>query len=854
MHDDLKQQLRTAFGLTSVTDVEPFMARLRAGDAPDSQALRRGCLALLDAAEQSRAAHQESEERLRLALGASNLGLWDWDLVAGTVFFDRIACQLMGRTEEEYLWPIDELVSQLHPDDSEAFSAALRATLRNTTPLLNVEHRVRHCDGHYVWLESFGNVTHRDANGRATRMMGTHTDVGVRKKLERALADNLRVLETLLETLPLPVIIRDSDRKVSMVNAAWERMLGIPRSVIVGRRLDSDPKRVRTRNHRESDDEVIATRKPLRYETSIHTDDGHVYDVIVAKTPLLAEDGTITGLASVVTDISEQKRTAAVLERARLSAEAAVQAKSRFLANMSHELRTPLNGVVGMASLLETTALDTKQRRFVRTLRSSADALVTLINDVLDLSKAEAGKLEIANAPLELRREIEQVVGLFGARAYDKGIEIAAHIARDVPRTIQGDAIRLRQVLGNLVNNAVKFTEQGAVLVAVRTVPADGEHVHLEFSVTDTGVGVAAEEQKRIFDAFEQADGSVTRKFGGTGLGLAISRQLVELMEGTMGLESEAGRGSRFFFRIPAGVPANDAAAAAPALELGSLVIGMHPTIRAAVCDTISVESAHVISVDSSISAIEALGDFGPRVQRIRVVIDSNAAGRMEQVVSGLRAAASPRPVEVIALLPPDADPVPPGGVTRILLKPICTPDLIDVAPVESVGQSTRVRALPASGSRGRALVVEDNAVNQEMARAMLEMLGFAVQTASNGRDGLNAALADPDLDIILMDCQMPVMDGLAAARAIRAAEKGGHHVAIVALTGNAMPGDREACVAAGMDDYLAKPFSLAKLKATIDRWTGAATLAGTTLAGTTLAGTTIVDAQALSGLATPKR
>ena len=202
--------------------------------------------------------------------------------------------------------------------------------------------------------------------------------------------------------------------------------------------------------------------------------DGTNYNVIIAKTPLLAEDGTLTGIASVVTDISEQKRTAAVLERARMSAEAAVQAKSRFLANMSHELRTPLNGVVGMASLLENTALDAKQRRFVRTLRSSAEALITLINDVLDLSKAEAGKLELAHVAFDLRRELEQVVSLFSGRAFDKGIDIAAHIGRDVPATVHGDPIRLRQVLGNLVNNAIKFTESGAVLLAVNIARGPG--------------------------------------------------------------------------------------------------------------------------------------------------------------------------------------------------------------------------------------------------------------------------------------------------------------------------------------------------------------------------------------------
>ena len=255
--------------------------------------------------------------------------------------------------------------------------------------------------------------------------------------------------------------------------------------------------------------------------------------------------------------------------------------------------------------------------------------------------------------------------------------------------------------------------------------------------------------------------------------------------------------------------------------------------IRSAVCDTISVESTHVISVDSSIGAIEALQDFGSHVKRIRVVIDSNAAAKMEQAVSGLRAAAAPRPVEVIALLPPDADATPAAGVNRCLVKPLCTVDLLASHAVVDTAQSVRVRVLPLSGSRGRALVVEDNAVNQEMARAMLDMLGFNVTTASNGREGVLAAAADPDLDLILMDCQMPVMDGLAAARAIRESEHEGTRVPIVALTGNAMPGDREACVAAGMDDYLAKPFSLTALKAMIDKWTGSATLPGARIAVT---------------------
>jgi CheY-like chemotaxis protein len=420
---------------------------------------------------------------------------------------------------------------------------------------------------------------------------------------------------------------------------------------------------------------------------------------------------------------------------------------------------------------------------------------------------------------------------LFSGRAFDKGIDIAAHIGPGVPPVIQGDPIRLRQVFSNLVNNAVKFTDRGAVLLAVQVAKDAGPQPMLEFSVSDTGVGVPPEEQQRVFDAFEQADDSVTRKFGGTGLGLAICRQLVELMDGRMGLTSVPGGGSRFSFVIPADVPKSEVAAVAPttdalAREMAremAIVAGMHPVIGAAAGEVIGAQCGRVVSVDTVDAAIEALRKAGPPVARIRLFIDSAIAGDLEQAARRLHASAAPRQLEVTALLPPDAETTPIAGVQRCLIKPLCTPDLVAAIAETDAAQSSRVRALPASGSRGRALVVEDNAVNQEMARAMLDMLGFEVITASNGLEGVSAA-TDPNLVLILMDCQMPVMDGLAAARAIRAAEPVGRHVPIIALTGNAMPGDREACVAAGMDDYLAKPFSLTALRGILDRWTGPAT------------------------------
>jgi len=828
---ELKDQLARAFGLGPESDVHGLVEDLRSGKAVDIEILRRGCLALVDRLADHRRPCLVSDERLETALQAADLGLWEWDLATGNIYADRNVLRFLGLGEQTQIVRIEEVMTLVHEEDRAAFSAATRAALRGAAPTLAICHRARHADGRWVWIETHGNVTERDAGGRALRMTGTHADITARKQMERALSNTLRVMKALLETLPLPVILRDADRRVTLVNAAWEQMIGVSREAAVGNFLSSAPNRPPNKEHRDSDDQVFETRKPLRYETTVRARDGTVYNVLVAKTPLLAEDGTMTGIASVVTDISEQKRTSELLERARQSAEAAVQAKSRFLANMSHELRTPLNGVVGMASLLANTALDARQRRYVRTLRTSAEALITLINDVLDLSKAEAGKLELAHAPIELRRELEQVVGLFSGRAHDKSIEIAAHIARGVPPTIQGDPIRLRQVLTNLVNNAVKFTENGAVLLAVTPAPArDGEFM-IEFSVTDTGVGVAAEEQQRIFDAFEQADDSVTRRFGGTGLGLAICRQIIGLMHGSMTLVSEQGRGSRFSFVIPANVAQPDLAPLEPAGNFGTLVIGVHPVIRTAVCDTVSTLSAHVISVASAVEAIEALQDFGPQISRIQVFIDACAVKKVEHAASGVRAAASPRQVNVVALLPPDTDSAPLTGVDRCIVKPLCTGDLIACAAPVDTALSTRMRALPTSGSRGRALVVEDNAVNQEMARAMLDMLGFDVVTASNGREGVAAAAASDGLVVILMDCQMPIMDGLAAARTIRSVESNGRRVPIIALTGNAMPGDREACVAAGMDDYLAKPFSLSALRNILDRWTGPATAVPTSSA-----------------------
>jgi len=543
-----KDQLAQAFGLESDAAVEALIAKLRAGETVDPEILRRGCLSFVEYARETREVRAASAQRLQIAIEASNLGLWDWDIANGQVIVDRVFNRFIGRVDYREAWDTRDLEALVCPDDLTGFKVAQRAALRGDAPVLQVTYRVRHADGRWVWLENYGSVTARDANGRATRMSGTHADVTERKQMESALSSTLRVMQALLETLPLPVIIRDAERRVTMVNAAWEEMIGAPRTEAVGKTLSANPNRAPTPGHRESDDQIFATKKPLRYETTVTAKDGTPYNVIVAKTPLLAEDGAIIGIASVVTDISEQKRTAAVLERARLTAEAAVQAKSRFLANMSHELRTPLNAILGYTELIQDAVYGEPPQKMTAVLdRISRNGkhLLGLINDVLDLSKIEAGQLVLALENYSLRDVVHGVYGAVETLAASKNLAFKVEIPPNLP-TGHGDERRLTQVLLNLVGNAIKFTDQGAI--TIKASAADGAY---NLAVQDTGPGISEADQEKLFQEFQQADNSITKTKGGTGLGLAISKRIIEMHGGRIWVESRPGQGSTFSLTLP---------------------------------------------------------------------------------------------------------------------------------------------------------------------------------------------------------------------------------------------------------------------------------------------------------------
>jgi PAS domain S-box-containing protein len=780
---------------------------------------------------------KSADERLNLAFESTLTGAYEWDVETDRVYCTPSIWKLIGAEPAEMPETGSGWLGLLHPDDRPAVRAVIDAHFRGETPLIEIEHCVHLKSGEWMWLALRAKCISFSAARHPRRVLGTVQNINARKRADEALRTSQaesRKLSLVASRTDNAVVITDPLGQVEWANESYSRLTGRPLAQLLRQPLagflaspDADPGAV------DRIQAALVAADSLSTEAIHLAADGQRAHVHLDLQPILGEDGSPENFIVIATDITARVETETQLRRAKEEADTASRAKSDFLASMSHEIRTPMNGVIGMTSLLLDTDLSPEQRDYVSTIRTSGDALLSIINEILDFSKIESGRMELENQPFELTQCVEEVVDIFAAQAAAKGIELAYCIDAAVPPCILGDITRLRQVLVNLTNNAVKFTPKGFVTLEVRLAadarPAEGDFL-LDFVVADTGIGIPPDRQHLLFKPFSQVDSSTTRKYGGTGLGLAICHRLCEMMGGSIELDSAPGRGSSFHFciRTQAVSLADTGTPLFAPLHVRGPVLAVddHPVNRAMLEQCLRKWS---IAPQVAATAAEAL-ERAVEIRPAAVIIDQDLGGTSGvDLISRLREKFPTLPVILLApahgslrrdesfdalvfRLPKPIKPYPLHDTLRRALAGAGGPG----GPDDFTGVAMRLaESIPLN-----ILLAEDNPVNQKVALGYLKRMGYEADAVANGLEAV-AAVQKRRFDLVFMDLQMPEMDGTTATVEIRRLLPVDAQPVILALTANAMPGDRERCLAAGMNDHLTKPVKLEDLQSAIQRFFG---------------------------------
>ncbi|MCA9080107.1 MAG: response regulator [Planctomycetaceae bacterium] len=656
-----------------------------------------------------------------------------------------------------------------------------------------------------------------------------------REQAETSLKDSEALYFSLVESLPVCVLRKDLFGRFIFANRAYCDFTGRTQGEIIGKTdFDFSPRDV-AQKFQQDDTRVISTGEQLR-AIEVNTTDGHVSWVEVIKTPVRDARNRIVGTQAIFWDVTERQLAVQALERSKEAAEAASRAKSEFLANMSHEIRTPLNAVIGVTELVLDTPLNPTQREYLQMVLTSGESLLSVLNDILDFSKIEAGKLNLERRVFDLRESAGDTMKFMALRARSHELELACHIAPDVPDAVWGDANRLRQILINLVGNAIKFTDRGEVVLDVSVESRTESSATLHFAVSDSGIGIPAEKLADIFEAFEQADTGSTRKFGGTGLGLAICSRLVGLMGGRIWVESELDEGSTFHFTTVMDVADDAIASISPEVisrlhGTRVLIVDDNATNRRIYQEMLMNWGLAPAVVPDAREALTLLAAAERRQEPYALLLTDADMPRVDGFELVRRMKENPRIAGTVVILsssadrPTDLARAQQLGISSCLIKPIKQSELFDAIaeglglvyaedahdPAASVLEASTLASL-------QVLLVEDNRVNQKLAVGLLEKWGHRVTIAGNGLQAL-AEWEPRKFDLVIMDVQMPEMDGLEATREIRRRERvSGAHTPIIAMTAHAMAGDKEQCLTAGMDDYVAKPLRMHDLSEAIIR------------------------------------